>query len=147
MKGLFLREFAAVPNPPRHRRDRLLPQGRRGRARVRCRPARRRRTRPRRSATELSPLVVVLAIAGAAWGFACDRISTRWPDHDVEEGFLPGRAIGWRTVVCMVIGGAAIGALPARFDDPAFLAFLVAWFAALTLLLATDPAPRLRPTS
>jgi leader peptidase (prepilin peptidase)/N-methyltransferase len=45
----------------------------------------------------------------------------------------------------MVIGGAAIGALPARFDDPAFLAFLVAWFAALTLLLATDLDQRLLP--
>jgi leader peptidase (prepilin peptidase)/N-methyltransferase len=82
---------------------------------------------------------------GAGWGVACDRVSTRWPEHDVEEGFLPGRAVGWRTVVCALIGGAAIGALPARFGDPALVAFLVAWFAALTLLLATDLDQRLLP--
>jgi leader peptidase (prepilin peptidase)/N-methyltransferase len=29
----------------------------------------------------LSPLVVLLALAGGLWGLACDRISTRWPKH------------------------------------------------------------------
>jgi leader peptidase (prepilin peptidase) / N-methyltransferase len=29
----------------------------------------------------ITPLAVLLALAGAAWGFASDRISTRWPSH------------------------------------------------------------------
>ncbi len=92
----------------------------------------------------MNPLVVVFAVAGGVWGVVSDRIATRWPAHD--EADLPAnRPVGWRTVVNGAIGAIALGALPGRFDDPAQLALFGAWFAALTLLLATDLDQRLLP--
>lgn len=92
----------------------------------------------------MTPLLVVLAIAGGAWGVVADRIATRWPEHD--EADLPaGRPVGWRTVVNGAVGAAALGALALRFDDPAQVALFGAWFAILTLLLATDLDQRLLP--
>jgi leader peptidase (prepilin peptidase)/N-methyltransferase len=94
----------------------------------------------------MNALVVVLAVVGGAWGIVSDRIATRWPEHDEAE--LPaGRPAGWRKVVNGSIGAVALGALPVRFDDPAQLALFVAWFAALTLLLATDLDQRLLPSA
>jgi hypothetical protein len=49
-------------------------------------------------------LVVVLAVSGALFGVAADRLAVRWPEHDEEEP--AGRPIGWRTVA-----SAAMGAL------------------------------------
>lgn len=92
----------------------------------------------------MTPLLVVLAVAGGAWGIVADRIATRWPEHD--EADLPAdRPVGWRTVVNGSVGAAALGALALRFDDPAELALFGAWFAILTLLLATDLDQRLLP--
>jgi leader peptidase (prepilin peptidase)/N-methyltransferase len=92
----------------------------------------------------MTPLLIVLALAGGTWGVVADRIATRWPEHD--EADLPaGRPMGWRTVANGSIGAVALGALALRFDDPAQLALFGAWFAVLTLLLATDLDQRLLP--
>ena len=89
----------------------------------------------------MTPLVVVLALGGAAWGLVADRIASRWPAH--EDGSR--RAPGWRTGVALGVGGVALGALAARVTDPGTLALFTAWFAVLTLLLATDLDQRLLP--
>jgi leader peptidase (prepilin peptidase) / N-methyltransferase len=70
-----------------------------------------------------------------------DRIAARWPAHD--DGHV--RPVDWRTAVTIVLGGAALGALPARFADPAQVLLFGAYFAAFTLLLATDLDQRLLP--
>jgi leader peptidase (prepilin peptidase)/N-methyltransferase len=98
-------------------------------------------------------LVAGFAVVGAAWGLVADRIWARWPAHEDEidetgavvrqGGWV--RAVDWRTVVVVLLGGASLGALPARFTDPASLAIFGAFFAALTLLLATDLDQRLLP--
>lgn len=98
-------------------------------------------------------LAVVLGIAGAAWGLAADRIGARWPAHEEEvdeadaivrpAGWV--RPIDWRTAVVALLGGTSLGALPLRFDDPVALAIFGTFFAALTLLLATDLDQRLLP--
>jgi leader peptidase (prepilin peptidase)/N-methyltransferase len=90
-------------------------------------------------------LTVVLALLGAAWGIASDRIATRWPDHDEAEGFMPGRAVGWRTVVVAAFGAIGLGALPSRFDGPFELVIFGAYVVVLVLLLATDLDQRLLP--
>jgi len=133
--------------PPRYRRDGLLPQGQAVCAAglERRDPRHARRARPRRGATELNPAAIGLALIGAVWGFAADRIATRWPDHDEAEGFQAGRPIGWRTVVVALLGALALAALADRFSDPVELGLFVAWFLALTLLLATDLDQRLLP--
>jgi leader peptidase (prepilin peptidase)/N-methyltransferase len=90
---------------------------------------------------DVLPLSIGLAIAGAAWGAAADRIAARWPRH--ADGHV--RRVDWRTAATIVLGAAAMGALPARFTDPADLVLFGAWFAVLTLLLATDLDQRLLP--
>jgi leader peptidase (prepilin peptidase)/N-methyltransferase len=98
-------------------------------------------------------LVAGLAIAGAAWGLAADRIGARWPAHEDEideAGTIvrPGgwvRPVDWRTIVVIVLGSASLGALGVRFADPVPLAIFGSFFAALTLLLATDLDQRLLP--
>ena len=98
-------------------------------------------------------LAVGLGIAGAAWGLAADRIGARWPAHEAEvdeEGAIvrPAgwvRPVDWRTVVVVLLGGTSLGALALRFADPASLAIFGTFFAALTLLLATDLDQRLLP--
>lgn len=92
-----------------------------------------------------SPIVLVLAVLGAGWGLAADRLATRWPAHDEAEGFLPGRRPGWRTVVVAAFGAIGLGLLPTRFDDPLDLALFGAWVLALVVLLATDLDQRLLP--
>jgi leader peptidase (prepilin peptidase)/N-methyltransferase len=98
-------------------------------------------------------LAVALALAGAAWGLLADRIAARWPEHVAElDGagavVRPGgwvRPVDWRTAVVAVLGGLSLGALALRFDEPLALLLFGAFFAALTLLLATDLDQRLLP--
>ncbi len=98
-------------------------------------------------------LPVVLGAAGAAWGFAADRIGARWPAHEVEVDdagtvVRPAgsvRPVDWRTPLVVILGGISLGALPLRFDDPVALGIFGAYFAALTLLMATDLDQRLLP--
>lgn len=94
---------------------------------------------------QIGPLAIALALVGAAWGIAADRISTRWPDHDEAEGFIPGRAMGWRTVVVATFGAIGLGALPSGFDAPLDLVIFGAYVVVLVLLLATDLDQRLLP--
>jgi len=91
----------------------------------------------------LTPLAILLALAGGAWGLAADRIAVRWPAHDEEHP--AGRRPGWRTVVTVALGAVALGAVPVRFPDPVPLALFGAYVVALTLLLATDLDQRLLP--
>ncbi len=93
----------------------------------------------------IGPLAIALAIGGAVWGVAADRLATRWPDHDADEGFSAGRAIGWRTVVVTLFGAIGLGALPTRFDTPLDLVVFGAYVVLLVLLLATDLDQRLLP--
>ena len=89
----------------------------------------------------ITPLAAVLAVLGAGWGFAADRIGARWPAH--EDGSV--RPIDWRTVVGTVTGAVALGALAARFEEPAPSLVFGAYLVALVLLLATDLDQRLLP--
>jgi leader peptidase (prepilin peptidase)/N-methyltransferase len=101
-----------------------------------------------------SPVLVAgFVIAGGVWGLAADRIGARWPAHEDElddDGTLVRaggsvRPIDWRTIVVILLGSASLGALVLRFTDPAALVVFGAFFAALTLLLATDLDQRLLP--
>ena len=89
----------------------------------------------------LTPLVIVLALVGGAWGFAADRIAARWPAHD--DGSV--RPIDWRTPVVVVVGALSLGALTVRFSDPLVAVVFGAYLVALVLLLATDLDQRLLP--
>jgi leader peptidase (prepilin peptidase)/N-methyltransferase len=89
----------------------------------------------------LTPLAVLLALAGGAWGFAADRIGARWPAH--EDGGV--RRPGWRTLVAVAFGALALGALTSRFDTPISAVVVGAYLVALVLLLATDLDQRLLP--
>jgi leader peptidase (prepilin peptidase) / N-methyltransferase len=92
----------------------------------------------------VDPLALALAAAGGVLGFAADRSATRWPEHDEEHS--PGRAIDWRTVVCIVVGAGAFGLLVGRFGgDLLALAVFGAWFGALVFGLATDLDQRILP--
>lgn len=86
-------------------------------------------------------LTIGLALAGAAWGVVSDRIAARWPAHEDDSA----RPVDWRTAVVVVVGGAAFGALGARFGAGATTALLGLYFLALVLLLATDLDQRLLP--
>jgi leader peptidase (prepilin peptidase)/N-methyltransferase len=90
----------------------------------------------------VTPLVVALVFAGAAWGLASDRIAVRWPAHDPGEG---GRRPGWRTAVTIGASAVAFGVLAARSPEPATFAIVAAWFAVLVLLFAVDLDQRLLP--
>lgn len=97
----------------------------------------------------MEPLAIALAaglaVVGGVLGFAADRLATRWPEHDEEHP--PGRAIDWRTAVCVVLGAGAFGALTVRFgtEDPLAVAIFGAWFLTLIVGLATDLDQRLLP--
>jgi leader peptidase (prepilin peptidase)/N-methyltransferase len=98
-------------------------------------------------------LTVVVAAAGGAWGLVADRIAARWPEHEeeVDESGAVVRAAGWvrpadwRTMVVTIVGAASFAALTLRFDEPVSLLLFGAFFAALTLLMATDLDQRLLP--
>jgi leader peptidase (prepilin peptidase) / N-methyltransferase len=89
----------------------------------------------------ITPLAIVLAVAGAAWGFVADRIGARWPEH--EDGSV--RPIDWRTLVAVATGAIALGAVTIRFPDPVHGLVFGAYLVALVLLLATDLDQRLLP--
>ena len=89
----------------------------------------------------LTPLVIVLGVVGGAWGFAADRIASRWPAHD--DGSV--RPIDWRTPVVVIVGALSLGALTVRFTDPLVAVVFGAYLVALVLLLATDLDQRLLP--
>jgi leader peptidase (prepilin peptidase)/N-methyltransferase len=89
----------------------------------------------------ITPLAIVLAVAGAAWGFVADRIGARWPEH--EDGSV--RPIDWRTVVAVATGAIALGAVTIRFPDPVHGLVFGSYLVALVLLLATDLDQRLLP--
>lgn len=91
----------------------------------------------------MTPIVVLLlALVGALLGFAADRLATRWPEH--EPGVTP-RGLDWRSVLLTLTGGLVFGALAARWADLAQLLILLAFSAALLVLLATDLDQRLLP--
>jgi len=89
----------------------------------------------------ITPLALAFAAAGGGWGVVADRVAARWPAH--EDGRI--RAVDWRTVVVVLFGAVAIGALPSRFGTPRDLVLVAAFFAALLLLMATDLDQRLLP--
>jgi leader peptidase (prepilin peptidase)/N-methyltransferase len=90
----------------------------------------------------VTPIALVLAVVGAAWGLVADRIAARWPTHD--DGSV--RAIDWRTPVAVVTGALALALVPIRFeDDPAAALIFGVYVVALVLLLATDLDQRLLP--
>ena len=71
-------------------------------------------------------------------------MATRWPEHDEEHP--PGREVGWRTIVVVVVGAVALALLPLEFPaDPLALGLFGAWFATLILGLATDLDQRVLP--
>jgi len=90
----------------------------------------------------MTPVVLVLAVIGAAWGFSSDRIAARWPAHD--DGSI--RRVDWRTPVAIVTGAVALPLVPLRFEgDVAACVIFGAYVLALVLLLATDLDQRLLP--
>jgi leader peptidase (prepilin peptidase)/N-methyltransferase len=86
-------------------------------------------------------LAVAFGLGGALYGYAADRLSARWPEH--EDGRV--RRVDWRTAAVVVLAGAAFLALPGRFDSPRDLLVAGLFFAALVPLLATDLDQRLLP--
>jgi len=90
----------------------------------------------------MTPVAIVLAIVGAAWGIVADRVSTRWPEH--EQGVV-ARPLDWRTAVVAIVGAASLGGVATRFDDAATTALFALVLAALVLMLATDLDQRLLP--
>ncbi len=92
----------------------------------------------------MEPLSVVLAAFGAALGGVADRFSTRWPEHDEEHP--AGRAVDWRTALCVLVGAVAFGLLPMKMGgNPLALGLFGAWFVTLVVGLATDLDQRLLP--
>ena len=90
-------------------------------------------------------LVVVLAVSGALFGVAADRLAVRWPEHDEEEP--AGRPIGWRTVASAAMGAFAFGLLGGRFGgaEPLVQILFGGWFACLVIGFAVDLDQRLLP--
>lgn len=89
----------------------------------------------------VTPLVLVLAVGGAAYGYVADRIGARWPEH--EDGSV--RARDWRTVAVVLVAAAAFGLLTIRFEGPVEQVAFGLYLAALVLGLATDLDQRLLP--
>jgi leader peptidase (prepilin peptidase)/N-methyltransferase len=89
----------------------------------------------------LTPLAVLLAVAGGIWGFVADRISARWPVHEDESI----RAIDWRTPVVIAVGALSLGALTLVFIEPVATVVFGIYLVVLVLLLATDLDQRLLP--
>ncbi|MGZ9160655.1 MAG: prepilin peptidase [Candidatus Limnocylindrales bacterium] len=92
----------------------------------------------------MEPLSLILGVAGGVLGVVADRFATRWPEHDDEQP--AGRTLGWRTVVCGIVGAVAFGLLPLRFAaDPLAMVLFGAWFVLVVVGLATDLDQRLLP--
>jgi leader peptidase (prepilin peptidase)/N-methyltransferase len=87
--------------------------------------------------------VILAGALGLVWGFVSDRIAARWPEH--EEG-VARRGMDWRTVLVVLLGGAAFAATVSRFGaQPAQLLFIGVYVVALVLLFATDLDQKLLP--
>jgi prepilin signal peptidase PulO-like enzyme (type II secretory pathway) len=93
----------------------------------------------------MNVLDVVLAVCGAGFGVAADRLAVRWPEHDEE--FPAGRRIGWRTIASAAMGAFAFWLLKQRFDDaePIIQVLFGLWFATLVVGFAIDLDQRLLP--
>jgi len=92
----------------------------------------------------VEPLSLVLAAAGGVLGGVADRLATRWPEHDEEHP--PGRAVDWRSLVCVLVGVGAFALLPGRFaGNTLALVLFGAWFVTLVIGLATDLDQRVLP--
>lgn len=89
----------------------------------------------------LTPLAIVLALLGGAWGLVADRVAARWPIHD--DGAV--RSIDWRTPVVVIVGALSLGGVALRFADPVPGVVFGAYLVVLVLLLATDLDQRLLP--
>ena len=85
--------------------------------------------------------VVIAALLGAIFGFAADRLSARWPVHEVGSV----RGLDWRTPVVVAGGALSFGLLAGRWSEPLDLAVLGVYVAALIVLLATDLDQKLLP--
>jgi leader peptidase (prepilin peptidase) / N-methyltransferase len=87
-------------------------------------------------------VIGALALMGAAWGFAADRLAARWPEH--EDGSI--RAIDWRTPLVVLVGAISAPLVVERYDTSwqVLLTFGV-YVAALVVLFATDLDQRLLP--
>jgi leader peptidase (prepilin peptidase)/N-methyltransferase len=92
----------------------------------------------------VTPLAILFALVGGAWGLVSDRIAVRWPEHD-EEGLPAGRAIGWRTVVTVIVGAVGLGVAAVRFSELVPLAVFSLYILGLILLFAIDLDQRLLP--
>jgi leader peptidase (prepilin peptidase)/N-methyltransferase len=93
----------------------------------------------------MTPLIAILAVGGAIFGFVADRFAVRWPEHDEEHP--AGRSVDWRTLACAAIGAFAFGLLADRFGDTDVIVQTLfgAWFAALVVGFAIDLDQRLLP--
>lgn len=85
--------------------------------------------------------VMLAAILGGIFGFGADRLSSRWPAHEIATV----RGLDWRTVAVVLGGGAAFGLLASRWSDPTDLVVLGLYVGALIVLLATDLDQKLLP--
>jgi leader peptidase (prepilin peptidase)/N-methyltransferase len=90
---------------------------------------------------DITWLAIPFGIGGLAMGLFSDRLSARWPAH--EDGSV--RGFDWRTVVVAIMGTALIAMVPVRFDDLGQRLLFTVFFAASTLLLATDLDQRIMP--
>ena len=85
---------------------------------------------------------VVAALIGGAFGFAADRISVRWPEHEAD--YRP-RGPGWRTAVVSLAGAGIAAGLVLRWQDPLDIVLLLVFAAGLVVMLATDLDQRIIP--
>jgi len=87
-------------------------------------------------------VIGVLALVGAAWGFAADRLAARWPAH--EDGSI--RPVDWRTPLVVLVGAVAAPLVVERYATiPTALLVFGIYVAALVVLFATDLDQRLLP--
>lgn len=115
----------------------------------------------------MDPRILAFALLGAALGLAADRLSARWPSDaddpprrgeagrvglaeapvrtDTAPRTTSTRSFDRRTGVTTLWGALAFGALAARWTEPRDLLLLGVYFAALTVLLATDLDRRILP--
>ncbi len=101
----------------------------------------------------MTPIVVALAVVGAAWGLVADRIAARWPVHEAEigedgtvvrsAGWV--RAADWRTLAVALVSGASLAAVGWRYPELAASLLFGAFATACALMLATDLDQRLLP--
>jgi leader peptidase (prepilin peptidase) / N-methyltransferase len=87
-------------------------------------------------------VVGLLALVGAAFGFAADRLAARWPAH--EDGSI--RPIDWRTPLVVLVGAVAAPLVLQRYGASwQVLLIYGGYVAALVVLFATDLDQRLLP--